>query len=77
VKTFSQFAWDTDNLADVLSEEVSLAVAGASALAMVFKISQLGRTLQSADSKILSKQLVWLGSIMALAIHAGGDLAKR
>jgi hypothetical protein len=77
MKTFAEYSIpDADSLTDLLTEDVSPAVAKTAALAIIFKISQLSRTLQNADSKTLSKQMFWLGSLMALALHTN-DASRK
>jgi hypothetical protein len=74
MKTFSEY--HADNLTDLLTEDVSPAVAKTAALVILAKLSQSGHTLQSSDSKILSKQLFWLASLIALGIHANDPARK-
>jgi hypothetical protein len=47
----------------------SPAVAKTAFVAIVFKMNQLSRKIEGADSKSLSSQLVLLGAMIALAIN--------
>jgi hypothetical protein len=77
MKTFAEYSIpDADKLNDLLTEAFSPAVSKTAALGMLLKISQLSRTLHSAESKTLSKQMFWLGSLMALAIHTNDPSRK-
>ena len=75
--TFSEHVSDADNTPEVLTEAISPSVTKAASLAILFKISQLGRTIKSPDSKAISSQLFLLASMIALAINTGSDACRR
>jgi hypothetical protein len=67
--TFGEHASNSDHTPDLLNEAFSPGVTKAASLAILFKLSHLGRTIKSPECKALSDQLFLVASMIALAIN--------
>jgi hypothetical protein len=70
MKTFNQYSRPAEDTADILSESVLNGGAGkVAALAIISKMSQIGRNMKSPDGKAISSQLMLICGLIVLSLN--------